>query len=56
MSVPLLFTSLQLSGSDVIIWFCVACPIPEASISLGMSSVLGGFCAKGCVGAVYGGG
>ncbi len=53
MSVPLLFTSLQLLGSDVIIWFSVAWPVSRASVNRGMSRVLGGFCAKGCVGADY---
>ena len=37
--VPLLFTSLQLVGSDVIIMFSVAGPCSSASISLGMNSV-----------------
>ena len=52
--VPLLFTSLQLVGSDVIILFSVAGPCSSASISLGMSSVWGEFCVVGCVGSVGG--
>ncbi len=51
MGVPLLFTSLQLSGSDVIMWFSVSWPISRASISRGMSSVVDGFCTRVCVGA-----
>ncbi len=39
MGVPLLFTSLQLVESDVIILFSVVGPISSASISLGMNSV-----------------
>ena len=53
MSVPLLLVSLQLSGSDAIIWFSVAWPISRASINRGMSRVLGGLCAEGCVGVGY---
>ncbi len=56
MSVPLMFTSLQLSGIDVIIWLSVAWPISRASINRGMSGVLGVFFTKGCVGAGYGNG
>ncbi len=39
MGVPLLFTSLQLAGSDVIILLSVAGPISRASMMLGMYSV-----------------
>ncbi len=39
MGVPLLFTSLQLGGSDVIMLFSVAGPISRASIILGIYSV-----------------
>ncbi len=52
MGVPLLFTSLQLVGSDVIMLFIVAGPCSSASISLGMNSVCGGVCVVGCVGSV----
>ena len=52
-SVPLLFASVQFSGSVVIIWYSVARPIYRDSINRGMSSVLGGLCAKGCVCAGY---
>ncbi len=51
MRAPLSFTSPQFSGSVVTIWFIEAWPISRASIIRGISSVLGGFCAGGCVGA-----
>ena len=56
MGVPLLFTSLQLAGSDVIILFSVAGPISRASIILGMYDVWEGLCGMGLVGSVSVGG
>ncbi len=49
---PLLFTSRQFAGSDVIILFSVAGPNYRASIILGMYSVWGEVCGMGCVGSV----
>ncbi len=49
MRVPLSFISPQMSGSVVTIWFSASWPISRASIIRGISSVLGGFCAEGCV-------
>ncbi len=53
MRVPLSFTSPQFSGSVVTIWFIEAWPKSRASISRGISSVLGEFGGGGWVGAVY---
>ena len=40
MCVPLSFASPQLSGSDVIMWFCAAGSVFRASINRGRSDVL----------------
>ncbi len=49
MSVPLLFVSPQLSGSDMIRRFCVLGSMFRASINRGKCDVVGGLCAVGCV-------
>jgi hypothetical protein len=53
MSVPLVFVSPQLSGSDVIIRFCEAGSVFRASINRGRSGVEDRVCAAGCVGVGY---
>ncbi len=50
MSVPLVFVSLQLLGSDVIRRFCEAGSVFRASINRGRSGVVDRVCAAGCVG------
>ena len=56
MGVPLLFTSLQLLGSDVMMLFSIVGPLSRASISLGMYNVWEGLCVMGLVGSVSIGG
>ncbi len=56
MGVPLLFTFIQLLGSEVMILFSVAGPISRASIILGMYDVWEGLCGMGLVGSVSVGG
>ncbi len=56
MGVPLLFTFLQLLGSEVMILFSIAGPIARASISLGMYNVWEGLCVMGLVGSASIGG
>ena len=48
MNIPLLLASLQLSGSDVIIFLSVLWSTASASISLGISGVIGVACDEGC--------
>ncbi len=53
MSVPLEFVSPQLSGSDMVMWYCVVGSVVRVSISRGKSGVVGEVCATGCVGVGY---